>query len=150
MTDIPDLTDAEAAVLRCEALSPEDDFASHESVLVRGFLTPLASPPVVTDLGKQALAAYDAQKRAEIRLEVIRECAAAIDAGYHDDEYGVGMANASRILGDLARNGKPAPTSLDEAIAQQRAEIEEPLRIEIAERDDEIVRLRALLAKERR
>ena len=63
MTDIPKLTDAEAAVLRLPSVYVVDIL----NLAHRGLLSLDSTVgESTTDLGRQALAAYDAQKRAEI------------------------------------------------------------------------------------
>ena len=73
MTDIHELTDAEAAVLRCWLL-PDDGQREYavRSTLDRELRSPGSG--VVTPNGRRALAAYDAKKRAEIRVEAMRKC----------------------------------------------------------------------------
>ena len=73
MTHIPELTDAEAAVLRCWLL-PDDGQREYavRSTLDRELRSPGSG--VVTPNGRRALAAYDAKKRAAIRVEAMREC----------------------------------------------------------------------------
>ena len=75
MTHIPELTDAEAAVLRCWLL-PDDGQREYavRSTLDRELRSPGSG--VVTPNGRRALAAYDAKKRAAIRVEAMRECEA--------------------------------------------------------------------------
>ena len=70
MTHIPELTDAEAAVLRCWLL-PDDGQREYavRSTLDRELRSPGSG--VVTPNGRRALAAYDAKKRAAIRVEAM-------------------------------------------------------------------------------
>ena len=98
MTAVPELTDAEAVTLRYRLLSGG---GSHDesSLRARGLL---GDPEwkhstawwTVSNLGRDALAAYDAEQRAKIRAEAIEECCEAID--YESSGRGSGFASLIR------------------------------------------------------
>ena len=107
MSEIPELTDAEATVLRYRLLHLDE--AHDESALrKRGLLgdpewTHSGAWWRVPNLGRAALAAYDAKKLAAIRVEAMRECEEialanlAVDPPYdHELEVQENIAEAIR------------------------------------------------------
>lgn len=72
MPDTPKLIEAEAAILR---LLSDDSVreAAARTTIGNSLRHPLSG--AITDLGRSALAAYDAEQHAKIRAEAIEECA---------------------------------------------------------------------------
>ena len=66
MTNIPELTDDEATVMRFLTISQTDRFTAA--------VPKIDSIADDDDVSLAALAAYDAKKRAAIRVEAMREC----------------------------------------------------------------------------
>ena len=81
MAETPKLTEAEADFLRAASHLRGDgdfdhivDFRDNRG-LTRWDSSP-ADGPCLTDLGRAALAAYDAEQRRKVRVEAMRECLA--------------------------------------------------------------------------
>ena len=73
MTEIPKLTADEATQLRYwNSASPTEDAFDKGLLAIMG----MSFEPSLTDLGRAALAAFDAAERAKIRVEAMRECEA--------------------------------------------------------------------------
>ena len=94
MSEVPEITDREAAVLRFAALyrdaGPDrtesycDDLASQGLVKTQGG---------ITDRGRETLDAHDARKTARIRIEAMRDCLAVVDElDSHNEDHSVGWA----------------------------------------------------------
>lgn len=85
MSDIPTLTDAEATVLR-GSRAPVSDVDITHAMSVSGLLSSWGTALCgdihyeVSDLGRKALAAYDAEQHRAIRAEAIAECVAVVRA----------------------------------------------------------------------
>ncbi len=95
MTNIPELTDDEATVLRFLTISQTDRFTAT--------VPKIDSIANDDDVSLAALAAYDAKKRAEIRVEAMWECEEialanlAVDPPYdHELEVQENIAEAIR------------------------------------------------------
>ena len=81
-SDAPKLTDAEAAQLRCVALSVFNHYALQHAGLVTGVIRGRPSRKL-TPRGAQALAAYDAEQRRKILADFHRP---RPFSEWHDDE----------------------------------------------------------------
>lgn len=84
MAETPKLTPLEADFLRAASyLSAEGDFDYFANWQDRKGLTRWDSAtsdgPCLTDLGRAALAAYDAEQRRKVRVEAMRECLAIVN-----------------------------------------------------------------------
>lgn len=80
MAELPKLTESEAVRVRAWLL-PQLGHAEFSDLLDRGLISSWSalgesgSPRAdITDLGRAALAAYDAEQRRVIRVEAMREC----------------------------------------------------------------------------
>lgn len=106
MTDIPKLTAEQAACLRLASFIHDDarfeelcDECDKNSLTFwRGSE---AEGPCLTDLGRKALAAYDAERERAIRAEAIAECLDWVRA--HASCEGI----AEKIARDIEENVKP-------------------------------------------
>lgn len=100
MADTPKLTAAEADQMRFW-LHPWDDLGL--SLIQRGLLirdNQLLLPNGITDLGRAALAAYDAEQRRAIRVEAMREIVDGTDlAGRTLPQLLLDAAEIARQLG---------------------------------------------------
>lgn len=95
MAEIPELTDAEAAILRM----PFASFADLCRLTRDGLLNDDGND--VTDLGRERLAAYDAKKRAEIEAplrELLRRLVDFCDRGPKDPLTDSALHDASEFL----------------------------------------------------
>ena len=105
MTNIPELTDDEATVLRFLTISQTDRFTAT--------VPKIDSIANDDDVSLAALAAYDAQKRAEIRVEAMREIKTEVET----------LASAFRKLGDPFPEALAASRTIlrgiDEKIAKE-------------------------------
>jgi len=108
MTEIPKLTADEATQLRYwNSASPTEDAFDKGLLAIMG----MSFEPSLTDLGRAALAAFDAAERAKIRVEAMRECEEvaaeyAKRRGVIDEPYSV-LDNLLEDIRDLIAKETP-------------------------------------------
>lgn len=116
MTDIPKLTAEQAACLRLASFIHDD--ARFEELCDQCDKNSLtfwagseADGPCLTDLGRAALAAYDAEQRRAIRAQAIAECVDVVNSSLHDRELWfpqvLGADALLRAIAAIERSVKP-------------------------------------------
>lgn len=97
MADVPELTDSQAAILRCLTAGLVDLVTLTKD----GMLDDSGSD--ITPKGREALAAYDAKQRRGIRVEAMWECLGALIrlANRSDATIGLGVRAACDAVGEV-------------------------------------------------